>query len=94
MQKSSQLVDAKETLVTNPTLPIPCLCPKSINTAVTQGSGPWLYPTVLDVARALAQASNKFPFCVCIAVDVLFSQFWGFGPWHNTSMYGDMEMSQ
>ena len=81
MRKSSQLVDAKETLVTNPTLPIPYLCPKPINTTVIQGLGLWLYSTVLDVPGALARASNKFPFCVCIAVDVLFSQFWGFGPW-------------
>ena len=35
--------------------------------------------TVLDETLALARASSKIPLCFCIAVDVLFSQFWGLG---------------
>ena len=38
-----------------------------------------LHSTALDVAGALARARNKTPSCFCIAVDVLFSQFWGLG---------------
>ena len=37
--------------------------------------------TVLDETWALARASNKPLYAVCIAVDVLFSQFWGLGLW-------------
>ena len=39
------------------------------------------YVTALDVVGALARARNKTPSCLYIAVDVLFSQFWGIGLW-------------
>ena len=71
----------QETPAANQPLPTPCLCSKLINTAVNLGSGLLLYSTVLDVTGALAQAGNKTPLCFCIAVDILFSQFWGLGLW-------------
>ena len=46
-----------------------------------QNSGPLLDSTVLDETWALARASNKPLYAVCIAVDVLFSQFWGLELW-------------
>ena len=52
----------------------------SIKAAVSQSSELFRQDsTVLDETRALARASNKPPLCFCIAVDVLFSQFWGLG---------------
>ena len=52
-----------------------------IKECVIQSSGPLSDSTVLDETWALARASNKPLYAVCIAVDVLFSQFWGLGLW-------------
>ena len=71
----------QETLAANQPLPTSRLCSKLMNTAVNLGLGLLLHSTALDVAGALARARNKTPSRFCIAVDVLFSQFWGLGLW-------------
>ena len=71
----------QETPAANQPLPTPCLCSKLINTAVNLGWGSGQDSTALDETGALARAGNKTPLCFCIAVDVLFSQFWGLGLW-------------
>ena len=52
-----------------------------IKVDVIQSSGLLSDSTVLDETWVLARAGNKPLLCFCIAVEVLFSQFWGLGLW-------------
>lgn len=61
-----------------------------IKVQVIQNSGPLFHSTVLDETWALARASSKFSFCVCIAVIVILS-FGDLDSGHNNLSGGKYE---